>query len=120
MNKKERKALEDALLEAQLLKAMYIGECVLPDVLPPTAYGELSVGFTYNTHTATVTPACSSICGHSSYRNDRTQLQGTLALYSTERRAYKALRHSMALNFAERLHEVDKAIQKLDAEDVDK
>ena len=85
-------------------------EPVLPDVPPPTwesPQPRLTKGFLYNAYTMSVDKGCSSMTGHARGQDHQTTTQNPMSLYSTRELAYKAMRHELELQFAEKLHTID-------------
>lgn len=112
MNKAEKARLEEALTQA----ALRWTSPVEPDVEPPLpdagSFGLLSKGFTFNAYTLRVEPACSSYHSHGIGGHDKTTMQRSIRLYSTAERAARAMRAEMERQFAKKLREVDRIIEK--------
>ena len=110
MNKKEKKALEEALTAA----ALRTTSDVYPDVPPPSS-GGLSKGYAVVASTsdsARVELACSSSVNHATGRQDKTTTQGPRHLYSTKELALKALRREVERHCAQRLRRIDIMIEE--------
>lgn len=112
MTKKEKAELERLQNELEIAKAFRRTEEVLPDVQPPGTWGGLSQGWHFNCHAEKVSIACSSSTSHAIGRNDKTQSQNPIKLYSTRLLALKAMRYSMECDFAKKLAKVDSEIAK--------
>lgn len=121
MNKAEKAALELAQNELAVAYALRWSDLkrIEPDVPPPKNGGSLdalSVGWTYNSYSGCVMPACSSSINHAiGHFGDktppkRTTSQRAIHLYSTEVLALKALRQEMERKFASSLAAVDRRI----------
>ncbi len=113
MNKKEKALLEEFQVKAAL--HLSTGECPQPDIPVPThgSYHDKPLtGFVacYNT----VQYACSSSVGHATSHEPvyKTRSQRGIEMYSSKTEALKALRFKLELEFAEKLHRVDKQIAK--------
>lgn len=111
MNKKEQAEFDKLKFDLASAKALSWTSKVLPDLPPPKGFGELTKGWMYRVHSASVVPACSSSIGHDIGRNDRTTSQQPRALYSTKLLALKALRHEMEIIAAANLANLDFQIE---------
>ena len=121
MNKAEKAALELAQNELAVAYALRWSDLkrIEPDVPPPktgSSLDALSVGWTYNSYSGCVMPACSSSIDHAIGRAGdktppkKTTSQHAISLYSTEVLALKALRQAMEHKFATSLAAVDRLI----------
>jgi hypothetical protein len=110
MTKKEREAHEKLIAELRLLAALRWTSEVKPDVPPPN--DGLTKGFLYNEYDPRVVPACSSGVYHAFGRDDKTDSQGSRALYSSKLLALRALRHAVEVESAKRIAKVDEMIEK--------
>lgn len=112
MNKKERESYELMQLEVTLHKAMFVSDLIEPDVPPPSVGEPMTTGWTYNEHSMRILPACSSSIGHGLDQTDKTTSQHPLALYSSQKLAYKALRGVLSRRYATSLLIIDKKIAR--------
>jgi hypothetical protein len=115
MNKKEQSYVEWLEINLRLAKALSWTQPVAPDIAKPENFREASIGFTFNPHTNTVSPATSEsnrhyVGSHAIPRNGTASQQG-IALYSTKLRALQALRHEVEKMVAARLAAIDKQIE---------
>ena len=108
MTKKEEKQLEE--LKTHLALKFY--PKVEPDISHSGDYTNVVNGYTYNEYSRMVTKACTSANYHSSYQWDKTTSQGSLPLFSTQKKAYEAMLHDMALSFAKELRLVQKKYEE--------
>lgn len=111
MTKKERAAFEGIVNKLRIVAALRWTDHVEPDVPIPERGGVLAKGWFFNTYYGNAESACSSCVHHSIGRDDRTDSQGAIRLYSTKLRALKACRHRMELEFARKLAEIDRKIE---------
>lgn len=111
MNKKEQTEFQKLKFDLTAARALSWTSKVLPDLMPPKGFGELSKGWMYRVHSQSVVPACSSSIGHDIGRNDRTSSQQPRALYSTKLLALRALRHEVELISATNLANIDSQIE---------
>jgi hypothetical protein len=111
MNKKEKALLEEALTNASLYRTCYVP----PDVYPPLYSCELSKGFAVigiNSDYARVEIGCSSSHSNAIGRQDKTQSQGSINLYSTKILALKSLRYEVENSCAKKLRKIDIMIEE--------
>jgi hypothetical protein len=80
---------------------------VLPDVLPPVGWNELTTGWVFNVYSRRIDVACSSIINHAVGRTDKTTAQQPIRMYSTRERALRALRVALEYEFAAELARID-------------
>ena len=108
----EQSAERDRLdRECVALRWTNSGDDVAPDVLPPSGWQELSTGWTFNAHARRIDIACSSSIYHAIGRTDKTTSQQPIRLYSTRRRALRALRVALEHEFATELARIDALLQ---------
>ena len=81
----------------------------MPDVPIPKG-SELSTGWMFNAYTRRVEVACSSCVFHAVGRNDKTNTQRPMRLYSTKKKALLALHNVLTKHFNEELAALDKLI----------
>jgi len=118
LNKAEKQLIEDlktAIKDLKTESALRRTEEVLPDVMPPELFKELSTGYVFvgpRSDTARVEAACSSSQSHGIGRTDYTSSQQSQMLYSTRLLALKGLRHEVENDCARRLRKVDVMIEK--------
>ena len=74
----------------------------MPDVPIPKG-SELSTGWMFNAYTRRVEVACSSCVFHAVGRNDKTNTQRPMRLYSTKKKALLALHNVLTKHFNEEL-----------------
>lgn len=112
MTKAERALVEQLRSDLALLSAFRLTGPVERDLLPPTDYFSqgLSRGWDYNLHSMSVGKACSSAVHHGRGW-ERTSSQKPLALFSTEERAWRALRRAVELQALRHLADIDEAIE---------
>lgn len=121
MNKAERKALEDALLERDMARALRWPEYERPVVIPPpSSYGEPTSGFLIipsrsmtGSAGAGVVKAWSDTLMHgfdSDKPNRSFGIHGSSPLFATRIDALKGLRMELTEMFAKKLAEVDRLI----------
>jgi hypothetical protein len=111
MTKKEQEKMEELLIISAL---RYTTE-VQPDIQPPPLGqigNEIRNGYLYNTYTLRITEACTSSIYHNDNGHDRTTSQGSCSLYSTKLLALKAMRNEAEKQYAKKLREIDKMIEK--------
>lgn len=111
MTKKKRESYELMQLEITLHKAMFVSDLIEPDVPPPLGGEPMTTGWTYNEHSIRVLPACSSSVAHGIDQTDRTTSQRPIALYSSQKLAYKALRGVLSRRYALHLLQLDRRIE---------
>lgn len=111
MNKKEQAEFDKLKFDLASARALSWTSKVLPDLPPPKGFGELTKGWMYRVHSASVVPACSSSIGHDIGRNGRTTSQQPIALYSTKLLALKALRYELEVIAAANLANLDFQIE---------
>lgn len=127
ISKKEQKQIDEQLdekdkkiEELQILLALRPTADVERDLLPPSPVliGEpkLVKGYMFNQYSARVEKACSSSIYHAIGQWDKTTSQNPIKLFSTELKAYKALRHALEWEAAQKLRKVDLIIEKLEKE----
>ena len=109
MNKKEQAKME----HLKTLLALRHYPAVMPDIMPPSAFGEIRNGYTYNSYSGTICKACTSSISHNIGEWDKTTSQKPIKLYSTEKLAYEAMLHDMAMMFARKLRLVEIAMENL-------
>jgi hypothetical protein len=112
MTKKEREEMEALRRELAIASAFRMTDPVDRDLPPPTDFSDLSRGWDFNAHNRSVEKACSS-CVHHGSGWERTNTQRPAHLYSTERRAWLALRYAIARQAAAHLAEIDARIAAL-------
>lgn len=112
MNKKEQAEFDKLQRQLQTAYALHWTTEVLPDVPPPSngTFG-MTTGWLFNTYSNRVAPACSTSINHSFGHNDKTDSQGSRALYSTKVLALRALRYSLEKQYADALASVDARIE---------
>ena len=113
MTKRELVELELLKLEVELHKSFHMTEGLKPDVPPPTEPNTLTRGWTYNEHSMRVLTACSSIVSHGLDSTTTTTSQRPIHLYSTQEKAYRALRSVLERKYAHHLMIIDKRIKQL-------
>lgn len=118
MTKAERKALEAALLERDLARALRWPECDHPEMIPPPSNpGEITTGYLVNPYGASangIAECWSSIHGHG-YGLPRPGVsgsQGPVPLYATRLDAAKAMRLELTREFARKLADLDRFIEQ--------
>lgn len=115
MTKKETAEMDSLREQLRLAKAMRFTEEVKPD-LPEPEYNngpEFKKGYLFNAYgEGRVAPACSSTVHHCFGSQDKTTTQGSRALYSTRLLALRGLRHTVELECAKRLANIDAQIEK--------
>ena len=114
MTKKELAAFEELQLKLRMVMALRMTNPVKPDVAPPTESFKLTTGWLFNSHSRRVNVACSSVTSHSFSRNDKTDSQRPVWLYSSKKLALQAMRHELELEFARALLLVDEQIEEAD------
>ena len=107
LNKKEKEYMESI----ERLAALHITPSVFCDVMPPSNE-DLSVGYTYNSHSLLIEESCSSSTRHSKGRSDKTQSQLPIEMYSSKEMALRAMRNEIEKQFAKDLRYVDLMINK--------
>lgn len=118
MTKKEKAAMDAAILKAETLAALRWTEPTERDVAPPTVGDQrdkVSKGWDFNAYTKKVEPySCSSIYSWTGHTDIPvfTASRGSLVLFSSELLALKALRHAVELKSAEELRLIDKRIEQ--------
>lgn len=113
MTKKEQAAF--AVLEEQLAQARAFRrtEPVEPDVPPPTE-GH-TTGFLYNWHSQEVYPAWSGVVVHGTRQvapGPGRSSQGRVSLFSTQERAWRAMRYEVENEATRTLARIDARIQR--------
>lgn len=111
MNKKEQAEFDRLKFELASAKALSWTSKVLPDLPPPKGFGELTKGWMYRVHSASVVPACSSSTAHNIGQDYKTISQQPKALYSTKLLALRALRYELEVIAATNLAHVDFQIE---------
>ena len=120
MNKKEKAyvaTLEEYLRENKALLSASVNQGQpkpLPDVPPPDTFQGLTKGYMYNAYARTVNRACSSSVSHSSHRDDKTNSQRPMHLYSTEALALKAMRYDVEQMWLKEIAKIDKQLKELE------
>ena len=112
MNKREQAMVADLQEQLRLARALRFTPAVGPDVpVPDSERNKLVRGFLYNAYEGEfrVVPACSTSSFHSFGRNDRTDAQGGVQLYSTHLRALQACRNDAERQCAKWLADIDAA-----------
>ena len=123
MSKAERKALEDALLERDMARALRWPEYEKPEMIPPpSASGEPTSGFLIipsrsmtGSAGAGVVKAWSDSMMHgfdSDKPNRSFGTQGSSPLFATRKGALKVLRMELTETFAKKLAELDRLISE--------
>lgn len=121
MSKKEREQFAALETKFRMTAALRWTDAVPFDLMPPapgSADGEIS-GFIFNTYNLKVEPAWSNSVIHgrgyaseAEHRATRgSASQRGIAMHSTRLRALRALRHSLEVEAAARLMEVDRMIE---------
>jgi hypothetical protein len=122
MTKKEKAYVE----HLETLAAFRMTEKIEPDLLPPAPgdykHGQLTRGWKYNIHLVldglrSWNRAVYKTCSSSMYHGngwEKTSYQGSIKQYSTRKLALLALRHEVAMFAAERMREIDKAVEEGD------
>ena len=117
MNKKEKAAFDAAIKEARLLAALRFTQPVDRDVNPPAGWkSEYSEGWDFNTHNMLTWFGWSSSVSHGTGpapkdgERYRSGSQNARRMFSSELLALRAMRHTMELEFAEKLRKVDERI----------
>lgn len=122
MNKKEQAALQDAIDELALVKAMaWRDECPQPLTREEirehcTGFGGVTNGWFQNAHSKRVTSGCSTGISHNPNGGKVNMSQGYGRMYNTVLDAYKAMRHEVMRNAAKDLAEIDRRIAALEGE----
>lgn len=116
MNKKEKQAYDNAILQAETIAALRWTAAVGCDLRKPNI-DEIIFGFDFNVSLLRVNDFYSKFTSHGrGNKNERisgTASQGGRELFSTELLALKALRHAVELESAKKLLTVDKMIANL-------
>lgn len=112
MTKKERAAFDSLVRQLAEARAFRFTDDVPRDLAPPSKYNELSRGWDFHLHSATVGKACSSSIYHGRSW-EKTTTQNPLTMFSTEMLATRALRREMEQDFARKLAAVDLRIAEL-------
>lgn len=118
MTKKEQAAMKAAIDRAELLAALRWTAQVEKDVPPPGA-GGYSEGWTYNAYSMVVEIGWSTSVCHGtgrapkSYKEriGKSASQNARWMYSTEAKAYAAMRNELEKMAAEKLLKVDRLMQ---------
>ena len=108
MTKKEIAEVELMRRELRILSALRWTEEVKPDIDYPQGK-EFTKGWLVGYKNATI--GCSNSVHHSSGRNDRTDSQRPVQLYSTKLLALRGLRHETERRCAIELADVDRMIE---------
>lgn len=124
MTKKEKAAFEAAIKKAETLAALRWTQPVERDVPPPSydiGGATYTEGWDYNIYNCSVGKCWSEYTAHGSGEypgRDRRQMggasQGARRLFSTEAKAWAAMRHELEQKAAESLWEVDNALSLLE------
>ena len=113
MTKKEQLYVENLEHQIRCAKALKFTSKIKPDLMPPEDYDTIIKGYVFNIYTQTVSCACTSSISHSIGNDVEPRCKNSIALYSTKKLAFMALRHELELSFADQLQKVDSEIEKL-------
>lgn len=119
MTKKERAEFDAAIHRAELLAALRWTDAVEKDVPPPiNGSDKFTTGWRFNSYSMRVDQAWSGSNSNGSgnppniiENKYRSASQGGVWLYSTEQKAYAAMRHEIELESAKKLLQCDKEIR---------
>lgn len=111
MTKKEQAYVSELENTVRISRSFKFTPAVKPDVYPPVGGGELSKGFSFNSHSWEVCPACSSSVSHNCWADDKTTSQGARNLFSSRKLALQAMRHELEIQYAGELAKIDKLVE---------
>jgi len=114
MNKAERAEMENLKQQLAIERAWRRTQQVQPDVMPPSSFSGLSVGWVScgADYQPFVSEACSSSVFHSVGRTDKTTTQRAICMYSTKILALKQSRYRLEQYAATKLAEIDAMIEE--------
>lgn len=121
MNKKEQATLQEAIDTAVINRALRWSDYeVQPDIPAPKSGGYVN-GWSFNSHSSRVYKSWSGVVSHGDGHvtdDARPSLasQRSIAQYSTQSMALKAMRRDMENKFARRLADIDKMIKAAEGE----
>lgn len=121
MTKKEIAEHQRIVDELELLSALRWTHPVQKDVFPPQGDGSVS-GFVFNTGSwsgqASVKMSWSEFCAHGDGERRKAFFSASqlgIAMYSSEILAWKAARHAVERESANRLRQIDREIARLES-----
>jgi hypothetical protein len=115
MNKKELAEIE----RLKTLLALRFTADILPDIPKPISgrdEGSIINGWSFNSYSRRVYKTCSSTIYHGTDKWDKTESQYPIEQFSSPILAYRALRREVEKECARNLRDIDRSIEKLEAE----